>query len=751
MIKKLSIYGFRGFSVEQTVEFATPNNDKGSGLTVITGANNSGKTTIIEAIRTFNEPMDSKEGPSFSEGKRNISCKNVIISITDEFDNNYAISTSGGSTSIRSGPNNNLNYYIVQSRRAFQFEFGKSRADKQYYLNYGLRFGTRKSSLDSFEYRIFEINRSKESFNHIFWKILGYELEWALDQHDNGQYYIKCNGGTGIHSTEGLGDGIWSVFVISAALYDSKDNDVIVIDEPELSLHPATQKRLMSVLLEYSSTRQIILSTHSPYFIDLNSIANGGRIIRVVKENHSTKCYITDDVFKNNCTKVTKDLNNPHVLGINAKEAFFLEDNIIIVEGQEDVVIYQKIADHLNIQIKGDFFGWGAGGAEKIKLFLSMFRILGFKHIVALFDNDKINILNEIQPEFSEYLIMSIPCDDIRDKKRGGTIIKEGVTYENGELKNEYRDKMKYILKTINSYFEGCSLHPVSGDPAYCRALSSEVRLTERLCSGCPLCAGGVGECAYAEDGDSFPAFIDSVRWSGHHEIFQKAVKYAAEAYCGMVRKDTDLPYISHPMEAAMIASTITDDPEIVAAAALHDIVENTPHTISDIKSAFGDRIASIVGHEGEDKRPDLPPSESWKVRKEKFLDGLRSAPHEARVVALADKLSNMRSMAEGFRTLGDALWDRFNQMNPAMQEWYYRTVADILSDLSGTDAWREYSKLCDEVFGRRTQEDLQSRPGPPCEPFSTLNAPDEICPKARWPSGRGSVTGRSRPRRTPG
>lgn len=58
-------------------------------------------------------------------------------------------------------------------------------------------------------------------------------------------------------------------------------------------------------------------------------------------------------------------------------------------------------------------------------------------------------------------------------------------------------------------------------------------------------------------------------------------------------------------MEAAMIASTVTDDMDIIAAAALHDVVENTDRTVDDIKRDFGERVAGIVCHESEDKHPD--------------------------------------------------------------------------------------------------------------------------------------------------
>lgn len=98
MIKEISISGFRGFGQRKTVGFALPDGEKiGSGLSIITGANNSGKTTIIEAIRAFN----GNESPSFSEGRRNAKTGGVVeLELLDSEENRYTIkSVAGGGSS----------------------------------------------------------------------------------------------------------------------------------------------------------------------------------------------------------------------------------------------------------------------------------------------------------------------------------------------------------------------------------------------------------------------------------------------------------------------------------------------------------------------------------------------------------------------------------------------------------------------------------------------------------------------------
>lgn len=155
-------------------------------------------------------------------------------------------------------------------------------------------------------------------------RVLGYDLEWTIEQNDNGNFYIKLTNYGCVHSSEGLGDGIWSVFTICDALYDSESNSVIAIDEPELSLHPAFQKRIMELFKEYAKDRQIIINTHSPYFIDMHSLVNGANLYRTVKKsNGNIYAYELSKEAKKSIQGFLKNINQPHTLGNEAKEIFF--------------------------------------------------------------------------------------------------------------------------------------------------------------------------------------------------------------------------------------------------------------------------------------------------------------------------------------------------------------------------------------------------------------------------------------------
>ncbi len=178
-----------------------------------------------------------------------------------------------------------------------------------------------------------------------------------------------------------------------------------------------------------------------------------------------------------------------------------------------------------------------------------------------------------------------------------------------------------------------------------------------------------------------------------------RAVSFATVAHDGAYRKGTDIPYIAHPIETALIVMTMTDDEDLIIAAILHDVVEDTEYTLEDIEKEFGKRIAELVKMESENKMPDIPKEKSWKRRKTAALKVLENLPKEAKLICLADKLSNMRLSAQKYETQGDDMWLVFNQKDKKEQEWYYRGVAQRLKEYEDTDAYKEYLRLCNIVF----------------------------------------------------
>ena len=185
-------------------------------------------------------------------------------------------------------------------------------------------------------------------------------------------------------------------------------------------------------------------------------------------------------------------------------------------------------------------------------------------------------------------------------------------------------------------------------------------------------------------------------------ELVSEAIAFAVKAHDGMRRKKNNSPYILHPMEAAVNVGTMTDDQNLIAAAALHDVVEDANITIEEIEIRFGKRVRELVSSETEDKRADLPPESTWRIRKEESLAVLKNTDDTGvLMVWLGDKLANMRAIYRDFKVEGEAMWQRFNQKNVDQQAWYYRSIVQLTKALSDTSAWIEYKTLTEIVFAK--------------------------------------------------
>ena len=182
--------------------------------------------------------------------------------------------------------------------------------------------------------------------------------------------------------------------------------------------------------------------------------------------------------------------------------------------------------------------------------------------------------------------------------------------------------------------------------------------------------------------------------------VLEQAITFAVEAHCGQARKMAETPFILHPLETAAIIATMTDDLETMAAGVLHDTVEDAGVTPETIRERFGARVEELVRSETEDRSSALPKDASWEARKLESLAVLRNTEdREVKILWLGDKLSNMRSFYREYQKNGNAIFQHLNQKDPERHGWYYKTVASYLSELSGTEAYREYLWLIGRVF----------------------------------------------------
>ena len=158
-------------------------------------------------------------------------------------------------------------------------------------------------------------------------------------------------------------------------------------------------------------------------------------------------------------------------------------------------------------------------------------------------------------------------------------------------------------------------------------------------------------------------------------EKFNEALAYAAQLHRHQVRKGSDIPYITHVMGVAWLVGEYGGDEAQLIAALLHDGPEDQGGraTLDEIRRRFGDRVARIV--EGCTDTFD-DPKPPWRPRKQAYIDHLRHADDDTRLVSAADKLCNAQSILRDMRRIGDAVFARFNG-GKAGALWYFRTLTE--------------------------------------------------------------------------
>ncbi|SHK11567.1 HD domain-containing protein [Paramaledivibacter caminithermalis] len=178
--------------------------------------------------------------------------------------------------------------------------------------------------------------------------------------------------------------------------------------------------------------------------------------------------------------------------------------------------------------------------------------------------------------------------------------------------------------------------------------------------------------------------------------LINKAIEVAAKAHENHYRKVTDIPYIVHPFEVALVLQENGASEEVIAAGILHDTLEDTELTKKDIREIFGDKILQLVlgASEELEDRENTP----WNDRKLHTIEYLKKASIDVKMIACADKLSNIRSMIKGYRDMVDKLWDRFNAPYEK-QKWYYYSLIDSLKDLEEFKMYKQFKEAVDYLF----------------------------------------------------
>ncbi len=166
-------------------------------------------------------------------------------------------------------------------------------------------------------------------------------------------------------------------------------------------------------------------------------------------------------------------------------------------------------------------------------------------------------------------------------------------------------------------------------------------------------------------------------------DIEQKALLFAYKAHEGQVRKYTGDPYITHPISVAGIVKSVPHSKDMIAAALLHDVVEDTYNSLIDVAAEFGDDVADLVDALTDVSEPD---DGNREVRKRIDREWTAKACPDAKTIKLADMIHNMQSII-----LHDTKFAKVY-----MQE--RRLLLDVLQD-GDADLWNRANDIVKRYF----------------------------------------------------
>ena len=178
---------------------------------------------------------------------------------------------------------------------------------------------------------------------------------------------------------------------------------------------------------------------------------------------------------------------------------------------------------------------------------------------------------------------------------------------------------------------------------------------------------------------------------------FEQAFVLANRLHANQTRKGTRVPYMAHLLAVAGLVIENGGSEEEAIAALLHDALEDQGGvtTREEIRRRFGDEVVSIIDGCTDTNEAPKPP---WRMRKEEYLTRLRKEPSDSvRLVSLADKVHNARTMIVDHAQIGEALWDRFKG-GKAGTLWYYRSLVGIFRSFGSSALLEELDQMVSKM-----------------------------------------------------
>lgn len=156
--------------------------------------------------------------------------------------------------------------------------------------------------------------------------------------------------------------------------------------------------------------------------------------------------------------------------------------------------------------------------------------------------------------------------------------------------------------------------------------------------------------------------------------LIEKATVLALEAHGTQTRKDAPTPYIVHPIAVALLLSRHGFNDTVIAAALVHDVVEDTDVSLAQISESLGEEVAALVAPVTHDD------ALVWEEKKLAYIEAVRRANDTVKAIATADKIANAHSLLNAYEREGKEVWRHFNAGRDK-KIWFEKSMLAMLQE----------------------------------------------------------------------
>jgi hypothetical protein len=189
------------------------------------------------------------------------------------------------------------------------------------------------------------------------------------------------------------------------------------------------------------------------------------------------------------------------------------------------------------------------------------------------------------------------------------------------------------------------------------------------------------------------PAGLEPLPPRAYSDLYEEALRLAATAHEGQLRKCSDIPYLTHLVQVAGILAHYGFSREVTIAGLLHDIVEDQDYPLEKIAGQFGQKVAAIVDDLSERKLDEMGRMRPWEVRKQEGVEQMGQSGLESVAVKVADSLHNVRGLVFDLSQQGPVILACFKRGPEAILNNYQEVLAAAQEQMPGHPLVVEYEE----------------------------------------------------------